>query len=82
MKASYRLDQLAFSADLQFRQVNYSFLGIDDVSGQLQDLKQNVQFNFFNPKVGVNYSINSRQFISATFGIANREPVRKDFRES
>ena len=82
LKASYRLDQLAFSADLQFRQVNYSFLGIDDVSGQLQDLEQNIQFNFFNPKVGVNYSINSRQFISATFGIANREPVRKDFRES
>ena len=82
LKASYRLDQLSFSADLQFRHVNYSFLGIDDVSGQLLDLKQNVQFNFFNPKVGVNYSINSRQFISATFGIANREPVRKDFRES
>ncbi len=82
LKASYRFDQLSFSADLQFRHVNYSFLGIDDVSGQLLDLKQNVQFNFFNPKVGVNYSINSRQFISATFGIANREPVRKDFRES
>jgi len=82
LKASYRFDQLSFSADLQFRHVNYSFLGIDDVSGQLLDLKQNVQFNFLNPKVGVNYSINSRQFISATFGIANREPVRKDFRES
>jgi iron complex outermembrane receptor protein len=82
LKVSYRFDQLSFSADLQFRHVNYSFLGIDDVSGQLLDLKQNVQFNFFNPKVGVNYSINSRQFMSATFGIANREPVRKDFRES
>jgi len=82
LKVSYRFDQLSFSADLQFRHVNYSFLGIDDISGQLLDLKQNVQFYFFNPKVGVNYSINSRQFISATFGIANREPVRKDFRES
>lgn len=81
-KATYRLDKLSFSTDLQYRHVNYTFLGIDDVSGQLLDLEQNVQFNFFNPKVGINYAINSRQFISASYGIANREPVRKDFRES
>jgi len=81
-KGTFRLDKLSFSTDLQFRHVNYSFLGIDDVSGELLDLEQNVQFNFFNPKVSMSYSINSKQFLFASYGIANREPVRKDFRES
>jgi len=81
-KGTYRSNKFAFYTDLQYRHVNYSFLGIDDVSGELQDLEQNVQFNFFNPKVGVNYFMNAHHFLSASFGIANREPVRKDFRES
>lgn len=81
-KGSYRISRFTFSTDLQYRFVNYSFLGIDDVSGQLVDVEQNVQFNFFNPKVSALYSINSKQYLFASFGLANREPVRKDFRES
>lgn len=81
-KGSYRISRFTFSTDLQYRFVNYSFLGIDDVSGQLVDIEQNVQFNFFNPKVSALYSINSKQYLFASYGLANREPVRKDFRES
>jgi len=83
LKATYRpINRILITGDLQYRHVNYSFLGIDDVSGELLDLEQNVQFNFFNPKVAINYALNTQQIIFASFGIANREPVRKDFRES
>ena len=83
LKATYRpINRITITGDLQYRFVDYTFLGIDDVSGELLDLEQSVKFNFFNPKVAINYGINERQNIFASYGIANREPVRKDFRES
>ena len=83
LKATYRpINRITLTGDLQYRFVDYSFLGIDDVSGELLDLEQSVKFNFFNPKVAFNYAINEHQNIFASYGIANREPVRKDFRES
>lgn len=81
-KATYRFEKFSFFGDFQYRKINYSFLGIDDVNGELLDLEQNVPFNFFNPKVSVNYAFKNHQSIFGSFGIANREPVRKDFRES
>lgn len=83
LKAAYRpINRITLTADLQYRYVNYSFLGIESVNNELLDLEQNVEFNFFNPKAAINYGINERQSIFASYGIANREPVRKDFRES
>ena len=82
LKATYRFEKFSFFGDFQYRKINYSFLGIDDVNGELLDLEQNVPFNFFNPKVSVNYAFKNHQSIFGSFGIANREPVRKDFRES
>lgn len=82
LKANYRLNRFNFSADLQYRHVDYSFLGIDQVSGELKDVQQTVKFNFFNPKAAITYSINSKQSLFASYGIGHREPVRKDFRES
>ncbi|NBX81191.1 MAG: TonB-dependent receptor [Flavobacteriales bacterium] len=82
LKGSYRWNKFTFSGDLQYRHVDYSFLGIDQVSGELKDVQQTVKFNFFNPKVAISYSINSKQSLFASYGIGHREPVRKDFRES
>jgi len=82
LKGSYRWNKFTFSGDLQYRHVDYSFLGIDQVSGELKDVQQTVKFNFFNPKAAISYSINSKQLLFASYGIGQREPVRKDFRES
>lgn len=82
LKANYRWNRFNFSGDLQYRHVDYSFLGIDQVSGELKDVQQTVKFNFFNPKAAISYSINSKQSLFASYGIGHREPVRKDFRES
>ena len=82
LKASYRLRKFAFSGDLQYRNVNYSFLGIDQVSGVLKDVQQSVQFHFFNPKAMVEYRLNNYNSFFVSYGISHREPVRQDFRES
>jgi iron complex outermembrane receptor protein len=65
--------------DLQYRNVNYNFLGFDQDTMPLQ---QNSKLNFFNPKAGVNYVINknSRAFFSMAVG--HREPTRDDFTQS
>jgi iron complex outermembrane receptor protein len=82
LKASYRLNKFLFSGDLQYRNVNYSFLGIDQVSGVLKDVQQTVQFNFLNPKASLSYQLNSSNQFYVSYGISHREPVRRDFRES
>ena len=82
LKADYVKNNWSLYADVQYRYVDYNFGGFDDVSGSLIDLNQKEIYNFINPKVGGSYAFDAynRLFISA--GIGNREPVRKDFRES
>jgi len=82
LKADYVKDNWSLYADVQYRYVDYNFGGFDDVSGNLIDLDQKEVYAFINPKVGGSFAFdaNNRLFLSA--GIGNREPVRKDFRES
>ncbi|WP_199851614.1 TonB-dependent receptor [Brumimicrobium mesophilum] len=81
-KANYQWKKFNFFADVQFRHIDYSFLGIDDVSGEISELNQNVVYNFFNPKGGLSYKLNTENSFYASYAIANREPVRRDFREN
>ena len=67
---------------IQFRHLDYSFLGVDQVSGVLKDVQQRVKFDFLNPKISISRQLSYAQSIFASFGISHREPVRKDFRES
>ncbi len=62
--------------DLQFRGVNYDLLGFDGNGGRTP---QSESLNFFNPKAGLFYQINSTSKAYASFGIANREPNRNDY---
>ncbi|MFM8597344.1 MAG: TonB-dependent receptor [Flavobacteriales bacterium] len=81
LKTNYQKNGFDFTLDLQYRGINYRFLGVDQVSGVLTDVTQTVNYNFFNPKVALSKSFGQQQ-IFGTFGVANREPVRRDFRES
>ena len=63
-------------ADLQGRRVDYTFLGYNR---QLQNVEQNDQLNFFNPKVGVSYVPAAGQKAYASFSIGSREPSRTDY---
>ena len=72
-------DDVTVYADLQHRQIDYSFLGKDENGAERNDT---VNFEFFNPKFGAYYQIDNKSSAFASFAIANREPNRSDFIES
>lgn len=82
LKGTYKLGKLTLFGDVQYRHIDYSFLGIDDVSGTITAVDQNLAFDFINPKAGFMYDFNSRNNAYFSAAVANREPVRRDFRES
>ena len=65
--------------DLQYRFVSYEFTGLNN---DRSPLDQTANLNFFNPKAGMNYRLNSRNNIYGFVGVGNKEPNRDDFTES
>ena len=65
--------------DLQYRFVSYEFTGLNN---DRSPLDQTANLNFFNPKAGVNYRLNSSNNLYGFIGVGNKEPNRDDFTES
>lgn len=82
LKINKKFGKLNALLDVQVRSINYSYLGVDETNGQLVEARQQVNFTFFNPKVGLTYDINNQNQLYTSFSVANREPVRDDFREN
>jgi iron complex outermembrane receptor protein len=79
-KLNYQLTSLLNAyVDLQYRNVDYTFIGFDNDGANIQ---QDDQLHFFNPKFGLFYSIDTRSEAYASFAVANREPNRTDYTES
>lgn len=77
-KATFRLDDAwSFFADLQGRFVNYSTSGI---TSDIVEMDLNKDYSFFNPKAGITYKMNPKSQLYFSYGRANREPTRSDFR--
>ena len=55
---------------------------MDGFDENLKDVTQNHNYDFFNPKAGLMYDLNEKQKFYASFGIAQREPVRDDFTDA
>jgi iron complex outermembrane receptor protein len=62
--------------DLQYRQVDYETVGIENEQNQLD---VNETFRFFNPKAGISYNLSATRQLYASYSVAHREPVRDDF---
>lgn len=62
--------------DVQYRNVKYKTAGIDD---DLSNYSVNDNFDFFNPKAGVSYSLSDNNLLYASYAIAHREPNRTDY---
>jgi iron complex outermembrane receptor protein len=76
-KWNYALSsKLGSYVDLQYRTVNYKTGGIED--GQVP-YSETDQFNFFNPKIGLNYALSESSTLYTSYAIANREPNRSDY---
>ena len=75
-KTNYQFNpQFNFFADLQYRRVDYSIDGIDN---DKRDITQTVDYNFFNPKVGVTYYNNPNSIFYFSYAVGNKEPNRGD----
>lgn len=80
VKTIYDLGRgLSLFADIQYRNIYYSFKGIND---QLNDIRQNANLNFMNPKAGITWDMNDRNRVYLSYSIASREPVRSDYTDS
>jgi iron complex outermembrane receptor protein len=78
-KATYKLtNKLDGFVDLQQRTINYKAKGEDLNNGVYLPYNINLNFNFFNPKAGLTYSVQKNANIYAYVGVANKEPVRND----
>ena len=71
-------------ADLQYRHISYKIKGEGDNydwfgRGAMQNLDINEQFDFFNPKFGLNWQINPAHRLFASFSVANKEPTRNQY---
>ena len=63
---------LSLFGDLQIRNVHYRANAIE--TGLVND-----SFTFFNPKAGLNYTLNNNSNLYFSFARANREPNRTDY---
>ena len=76
-KATYTLNsKIDVYGDLQLRNVGYKTSGI---TSDLENMRIDESYSFFNPKVGVSYQLASNSSLYASYARANREPSRSDF---
>ena len=72
-KANYQITRkISLFGDLQLRNVQYKADSYE--TGVVND-----NFNFFNPKAGLNYDLNSNNKLYFSYAKANREPNRTDY---
>lgn len=80
LKSLYALSGAAsVFVDLQYRFIDYKINGIHD---DLRDISQQHQFNFFNPKAGVFFTIDQRNKAYASVAVSHREPNRSVYRDA
>ena len=70
--------------DLQYRYVGYRMQDPTDKFGHNVDGEYVVRdkFNFFNPKVGLNYNFVGGHKVYASYAIGHREPTRNDYEDN
>ncbi len=76
-KVNYKVnDNLEVYGDLQMRRIDYKTKGTDN---DLVNYDIDEDFTFFNPKLGLTYSLSQNQILYTSIGVANKEPSRSDF---
>ena len=79
-KTLYKLSPSLFGfIDLQYRRIGYEITGTDN---DLRETNKNLEYNFFNPKIGLTYDLHQEASVYGSFAVAHREPNRNDFTEA
>ncbi len=84
IRANYQFHpKVNLFVDLQHRTIEYNFVGPEaDLFGRIKTTEQSINWHFFNPKVGFNFDLNSRNRVYTSLAMGNREPARKDIVEA
>lgn len=87
LKANYDItSSLSAFTDLQYRHIRYSIHGANDKydwsNSRMQSLAVKDDFNFFNPKFGLNWQIDMKNRLYASFSVAQKEPTRNNYTDS
>ena len=69
-------NDLHLFVDLQYRAVDYTISGLNK---NREPLNFDNTYNFFNPKFGATWLLNSQSNFYASYSVANKEPNRDDF---
>lgn len=84
-KLSYELlEGLNAYVDLQYRHVGYTMSGMSqefDGDHNQRPLVADKQYDFFNPKAGINYRFDRNNTVYVSYAIAHKEPTRNDFED-
>lgn len=74
---------LSAYVDLQYRHVSYRLQNPTDAWGYNEDGRYIYRddFDFFNPKFGLNYQIARNHRVYASYAISHREPVRNNYED-
>lgn len=83
LRANYDIDRhFSVFADLQYRHIHYTITGMSDNwdwnTSSLAMLDVERRWDFFNPKVGVNYTSGEHRGF-ASWAVAQKEPTRDNF---
>ncbi len=84
-KANYEFVRgLSAFVDLQYRHIGLKMQDPTDSYGYNLDGKYIVDddYNFFNPKFGLNYDITPNHKVYASYAIAHKEPTRNDYEDN
>ncbi len=86
LKGNYMIvGGLSAYADLQYRHIGYRITGNNDKwdwtasPERLQALDIDEPFDFFNPKAGINWRVDQRNRVYASFAVAQKEPTRNNY---
>ena len=76
--------RLTAYGDVQYRHIRYTIEGTNDkynswTGGGMQGLDLDERFNFFNPKVGLNWQPTKQLRIFASVAQAHKEPTRNNY---
>ncbi len=87
LKVNYDItSSLSAFTDLQYRNIKYRINGANDKydwnNSQMQSLAVKDDFNFFNPKFGLNWQIDMKNRLYASFSVAQKEPTRNNYTDS
>lgn len=77
------LDKITLYADLQYRIINHEMAGDDSdllADGKMKKYDEDLDYNFFNPKGGINYEITKKMRLYASVTRTNREPTRNNIK--